>query len=79
MTAFSVYTNGMKVLSCKADRAAGTIPCVDGIRSMSILWIVLYQNFMVSLVFPMANAGDLRSVFMKYIRTRSPQLWFYLI
>ncbi|XP_076436701.1 nose resistant to fluoxetine protein 6-like [Babylonia areolata] len=53
LMAFSVYTNGAKLLS--TDQAAGTLDCVHGIRFLSMTWVVLGHTFL----FPLFASSNL--------------------
>lgn len=48
LTSFSVYTNGKKLLSTK--RRPGTITCLDGIRFLSICWIIFGHTFFMEVI-----------------------------
>lgn len=39
--AFSVFTNGKKVLSYKKSRSTDTMHCLNGIRVISTQWVVM--------------------------------------
>ncbi|PSN45475.1 hypothetical protein C0J52_08663 [Blattella germanica] len=53
LIAFSLYTNGKKLLN--TDTSKETIPCLHGIRFISICWIVLGHRYMVSTDGPAIN------------------------
>ena len=71
LVAFSVYTNGSKLLS--TSQPAGSITCIHGIRFLSMTWVVLGHGFLypqqlsgesvshMCLAFPPAARGDLAS------------------
>ncbi|XP_014224477.1 nose resistant to fluoxetine protein 6-like [Trichogramma pretiosum] len=48
LTAFSLHTNGQKLLSTK--RSGDTIPCLDGLRYLSICWIIYGHTFYLEVV-----------------------------
>ncbi|XP_014204831.1 nose resistant to fluoxetine protein 6-like [Copidosoma floridanum] len=48
LTAFSVYTNGKKLLSTK--RSSNCIECLDGIRFISICWVIFGHTFFLEAV-----------------------------
>ena len=56
LVSFSLFTNGSKLLATKSSE--GTLTCLDGIRFLSICWIVLGHRFMLSLEEPSINALD---------------------
>lgn len=39
--AFSIYTNGQKVLSYKKSKSTDTMHCLNGIRVISTQWVVI--------------------------------------
>ncbi|KAL8596761.1 hypothetical protein ACOMHN_053857 [Nucella lapillus] len=53
LMAFSVYTNGAKLLN--TDQAAGTLSCVHGVRFLSMTWVVLGHTFL----FPLYASSNL--------------------
>ncbi|XP_018573256.1 uncharacterized protein LOC108912502 [Anoplophora glabripennis] len=56
LTAFSFYTNGRKLLSTKAS--TDSVACLNGIRVISIMWIVLGHRYMYSALLPLINLVD---------------------
>lgn len=42
-TSFSVYTNGRRLITFTSN--SGTMHCVDGIRALSMIWVVLGHSF----------------------------------
>ena len=52
LQAFSVYTNGSKLLS--TGQPAGSITCIHGIRFLSMTWVVLGHGFL----FPQQVSGE---------------------
>ncbi|XP_031625866.1 nose resistant to fluoxetine protein 6-like [Contarinia nasturtii] len=55
---FSVYTNGLKLLSCKEAKTPDTIECLHGIRSISAQWVVLF-HLIYKLCLPPFNFYDI--------------------
>lgn len=53
--AFSFYTNGMKLFSVQKQNSAGIIGCINGIRALSSIWIVLFHSFVVYKSIPIQN------------------------
>lgn len=44
---FSVYTNGKKLFQCANSKSSSSIfECLNGIRALSVMWIVIVHNFM---------------------------------
>lgn len=44
-TSFSVYTNGMKLLSYKKSKSPDMMSCLHGIRAITTQWVVLGHTF----------------------------------
>lgn len=43
---FSVYTNGKKLFTCvDTGPSSGTIQCIEGIRVLSLMWIVSFHIY----------------------------------
>ncbi|PVD22480.1 hypothetical protein C0Q70_18294 [Pomacea canaliculata] len=62
LIAFSIYTNGSKLLSTR--QPPGSLTCIHGIRFLSMTWVVLGHSFM----FPLSsaeNAGRYLSAFIQ--------------
>jgi hypothetical protein len=53
LVAFSLYTNGRKMLDSKPS--ADTLTCLHGIRFLSICWVVLGHRYMLSMDVPSIN------------------------
>nr|XP_015834703.1 PREDICTED: nose resistant to fluoxetine protein 6-like isoform X2 [Tribolium castaneum] len=55
--AFSMLTNGKKLLSTKT--AEGNLNCLNGLRVISLMWIVLGHGFQYSFYVPVINSLDM--------------------
>ena len=54
---FSMYTNGQKLFSCTQPRpSSGTIPCIEGIRVLSMAWIVCFHNYLIYKKIPLRES-----------------------
>lgn len=53
--AFSVYTNGRSLLSCKKSKSKDVMDCVHGIRVISTQWVVLGHTYMMFFALPSSN------------------------
>lgn len=62
LVAFSVYTNGSKLLSTRQQ--AGSLNCVHGIRFLSMTWVVLGHGFLFSMSVG-ENVGPYMQEFLK--------------
>lgn len=54
---FSSYTNTVKLFSWKTDESPGTIQCLNGIRVIGTLWVLLEHNCTSMLYLPLRNAA----------------------
>lgn len=57
---FSLYKNAIALLSTKVTPK--TMPAIQGIRFLSICWIVLGHHYIASLMRPMVNLTDIQEV-----------------
>ncbi|XP_031635113.1 nose resistant to fluoxetine protein 6-like [Contarinia nasturtii] len=55
LLAFSFYTNGLKLFSCKTNTTSNTMDCIHGIRAISAQWVVLGHVVMCYLMLPIQN------------------------
>lgn len=52
----SIYTNTGKIMDMTPNKSGSSaIGCIDGIRALSITWIMYGHRFFVTLMFPVAN------------------------
>ena len=58
---FSFYTNGKKLLNTK--QSEGSINCINGIRFLSISWVVLGHEWYVGTLIPWENTFATKDVF----------------
>lgn len=62
LLAFSVYSNGMKLLSYKQAKSAGMMHCLHGIRVISTIWVVYTHAYFMYIILPIRNKAMLISV-----------------
>lgn len=62
MLAFSIYTNGMKLLSYEKTKSTDMMDCIHGIRAISTQWVVLGHSFMMFLLLPTRNKIEFTTV-----------------
>lgn len=55
LLAFSVYTNGVKLLSYEKSKSEDVMQCLHGIRVISTMWVTLWHTFSMYLVLPSQN------------------------
>lgn len=64
--AFSVYSNGKKVLSYKKSKAPDTMHCLHGIRAISTQWVVIAHTFVIYAMTPLRNMRAIPSFFSQF-------------
>ncbi|KAK9872833.1 hypothetical protein WA026_019618 [Henosepilachna vigintioctopunctata] len=58
LVAFSLYTNGMKLL--KSSNNSDQLGCLHGIKTISMMWVILGHIYLITIMFaPMDNAAYL--------------------
>ncbi|XP_041987000.1 O-acyltransferase like protein-like [Aricia agestis] len=57
LNAFSLYKNSCQIIKINASRP-GTLDCLDGIRALSIIWVIIGHTFMMASYYP-ANPIDM--------------------
>jgi hypothetical protein len=55
LTCLSIYTNTGKLLDMSPSKDHRSIDCLNGIRALSITWIMHGHRYFVTLMFPVAN------------------------
>ncbi|CAG2227511.1 unnamed protein product [Mytilus edulis] len=65
LLSFSVYTNGAKILS--TNQGSGTLTAVNGIRFISMSWVILGHTF----AFGMNSAGNIATLFGALIKRKT--------
>lgn len=53
LLAFSVYSNGVKILN--TDQGAGTLGALNGVRFLSMAWVILGHTFFFAMGFDGRN------------------------
>ncbi|XP_076114771.1 nose resistant to fluoxetine protein 6-like [Mytilus galloprovincialis] len=67
LLSFSVYTNGSKILS--THQSAGTLTAINGIRFISMTWIILGHTFVFG--FMQGSVENIATMFPTYIKRLS--------
>lgn len=62
LIAFSVYSNGAKLFKCKRSKSANVMDCINGIRALSIIWVVYGHSYMTLLSTATSNLMDFPKV-----------------
>lgn len=57
---FSAYSNAKIILSEKAENEK--LSCLDGIRSLSIMWVILGHRYFLTMYVPIVNGLDILDV-----------------
>lgn len=60
LTSFSIYTNGKNLL--KTDRHRDSIKCLDGLRCISICWIIYGHTHYIEVVGVKMNLSEIPQV-----------------
>lgn len=53
--AFSVYSNGQKLFRCKKSSSSEVMECLNGIRVLSIVWVIFGHTHMIFILGPLIN------------------------
>lgn len=77
---FSIYSNGVKLLRITVQQSNGQaksnqIDCLNGIRVISMVWIVFCHNYMMTMLSPLVNKTDIFNVSVLKLNYES-KLWF---
>lgn len=63
---FSIYTNGKQLFACKnAAPSSGIIQCLDGLRVLSIMWIVYCHSVRCYVKIPLHESTTYEKVWFK--------------
>lgn len=60
--AFSMYTNGGKIFKCSRSKSENVLECINGIRSLSIIWVIFGHSYLTSILRPQINLIELFDV-----------------
>lgn len=60
--AFSMYTNGRKLFSCKRNRSPDVMECLNGIRVVSTYWVLYGHTMAMFAAAPLTNILTVKSV-----------------
>lgn len=66
--AFSMYTNSVKLFSCRRSRNPDVMECLNGIRALSALWVLYAHSHVLLLATPALNIA-----YLPEVRSNSPQ------
>ncbi len=64
---FSMYQNTKKLMDTSGSKRPELIPCLDGIRFLSMTWVVIFHTYDYSthtLLFTVMNKNDIYEVYL---------------
>lgn len=64
---FSVYTNGAKLFDITQNTSPNNIQCFNGIRALSVLWIIFGHRISYQQGFPLANRLEVADFYENFI------------
>jgi peptidoglycan/LPS O-acetylase OafA/YrhL len=64
---FSVYSNWKQLFEMKRAEASGSIQCLDGIRAISLLWIIFGHRYFDMFLAPATNTIDATEIWLKNV------------
>ena len=84
LSAFSMYTHGAKLFELKEINSPNVINCLNGIRTLSIFWIILGHRFNSRFEIPVYNLDHSWSfvekiIYLVYTNYDKPVDTFFLI
>ncbi len=65
LASFSIYQNTKKLLDTSSSKRPELIPCLDGIRFLSMTWVVVYHTYTFTtdtVLLTAINANDIHKV-----------------
>lgn len=74
---FSIYTNGKKLFNVKRIESSGSIQCLDGLRAISLLWIIFGHRYFDMFLAPATNKRSATEAWLKNILSL-PHTTFHL-
>lgn len=69
LAAFSVYNNGEKLFKTTTSSSANVMECVNGIRVLSIVWVIYSHSYVIFILAPTKNLavmGEVRKIVKFY-------------
>uniref|UniRef100_A0A336KNE1 CSON012115 protein n=1 Tax=Culicoides sonorensis TaxID=179676 RepID=A0A336KNE1_CULSO len=57
---FSAYRNGRKIFTCNTYKSPEILHCINGIRVLSLIWIVFAHSYMTYVMNPLLNKAELK-------------------
>lgn len=58
LIAFSVYTNGKKIMKTTSTQDSGQILCFNGVKVISMLWVILGHRYSFLASIGLINLSD---------------------
>lgn len=63
LISFSAYTNGKQLFNVTRSNSSSSLNCLNGLRSISLMWIIFGHRFSNQQIFPMTNPQALQEHF----------------
>lgn len=66
LIAFSAYENGGLIFK-RSENTSSSMGCLNGIRVLSIVWVIYAHSYMILALGPLTNAAELLQVCVNYM------------
>lgn len=70
LLAFSVPANAEKLFNCSSEKSKNSIGCLNGIRALSMIWVIYGHTISTSIGIPKINWIDVFKVNIEIIRIK---------
>lgn len=62
LIAFSIPTNAEKLFNCSSEKSKNSIGCLNGMRALSMIWVIFGHTVATNIGFPTINLIDIFKV-----------------